>query len=148
MSQFPAMWGHGAHVHVFGGWRNVTLWAIQIILCVVFLVMGIATLLNAAAIRPAFEQIGLGSWFRYFTGFLEILTALMLVSPMGLAGVGALLGMCLMAGTIIAEILWPIGGSQILALVVLLLAAIVAWERTDLWTAPATRTPPTTPPAA
>lgn len=146
MSQFPAMW-HGTHVHVFGGWRNVTVWAIQIVLCVVFLVMGIATLLNVAAIRPAFEQIGLGLWFRYFTGFLEILAALMLVSPMGLAGLGGLLGMCLMAGTIIAEILWPIGGSQILALAVLLLAAIVAWERTDLWTSP-TRTLPMTPPVA
>lgn len=146
MSQFPALWGHGAHVHVLGGWRNVTLWAIQIVLCVVFLVMGIATLLNVAAIRPSFELTGLGSWFRYFTGFLEILAALLLVSPKGLAGLGGLLGMCVMAGTIIAQVLWPIGGSQMLALVVLLLAAIVAWERHDLWT---TRiTPPTTPPEA
>jgi hypothetical protein len=146
MSQFPALWGHGAHVHAFGGWRNMTLLAIQIVLCVVFLVMGIATLLNLAAIRPSFEMIGLGSWFRYFTGFLEILAALMLVSPMGLAGLGGLLAMCVMAGTIIAQSLWPIGGSQIVTLIVLLLAAIVAWERHELWTR-ATPPPPSTPAA-
>lgn len=135
MSQFPALWGHGMHFHVAGGAKGITLWAIQCVLGIICLVIGVAALMNANMVRPVFDQIGSGPWFRYFTGFIAIAATLLLVSPMGVSCLGALLTMCVMAGIIIAQVLFT-GGNPALPLIILLLAAVVAWERRpEFWAA-------------
>ena len=44
-----------------------------------------------------FQHIGLGQWFRYFTGALELLGAFLILAP-SLAAFGALLLICIMIG--------------------------------------------------
>ena len=80
-----------------------------------------------------FATIGIGQWFRYVVGALEIAGAVgVLVSRLsGLAALGLL---CLMAGAILTNVL-VLGTSPLLPIVLMLVSALVAWGR---W--PRTRT--------
>jgi hypothetical protein len=74
-----------------------------------------------------FEKIGLGQGFRYFTGGLEVISALLLLVPKT-AGIAA----ALLATTIVSAIvihLFIIGGSAVVPLVLLLITLAVAWYR-------------------
>jgi putative oxidoreductase len=74
-----------------------------------------------------FETIGLGQWFRDVTGGLEVICAILLL-VLKTAAIGAALLAATMVGAI-ATHLCIIGGSPVLALVLLLMTVAVAWYR-------------------
>lgn len=74
-----------------------------------------------------FQAIGLGQWFRYLTGFMEVGGAVLLLIP-GLSGLGAALLTGVMAGAVGTH-LFLIGGNPTLPIVLLVLNAFVAWSR-------------------
>ena len=74
-----------------------------------------------------FEAIGLGQWFRYLTGFMEVGGAVLLLIP-GLSGLGAALLTGVMAGAVGTH-LFLIGGNPTLPIVLLVLNAFVVWSR-------------------
>ena len=67
--------------------------------------------------------------FRYVTGGLEVLGATALLVPR-LAGAGALLLAGVMVGAV-ATHLFVVGGSPLMALVLLAVTALVAWSRRE-----------------
>ncbi|MGH3897103.1 MAG: DoxX family protein [Pseudonocardiaceae bacterium] len=109
---------------------NITLWGVQVVLAVLFAFAGFNKL---AALQPevvdGFAKIGLGQWFRYLTGTLELAGAVGLLIPrlcqlaaLGLAGV--------MVGAVITHltVLPPVA----LALIPAFLGAVlglIAWYR-------------------
>lgn len=109
---------------------SIALWLLQILLAVAFLGAGFSKLSGAPPMVTLFENIGMGQWFRYVTGALEIVGAILLLIPR-LSGVGALLLTGVMLGAVGSHFVFPIGGSLVPALVLLLLSAIVAWGRRD-----------------
>ena len=60
---------------------NITLWILQIFAAGMFLLAGGLKLAGAAPMVAMFEQIGIGQWFRYFTGGLEVACAVLLLIP-------------------------------------------------------------------
>jgi hypothetical protein len=98
-----------------------------------FAMAGFAKVGGDAAMVEMFATIGIGQWFRYVVGALEIAGAVgVLVSRLsGLAALGLL---CLMAGAILTNVL-VLGTSPLLPIVLMLVSALVAWGR---W--PRTRT--------
>lgn len=71
---------------------NIVVWILQIVLAVQFVRNGWA--LFGDGFVKKFDDIGFGQWFRYFTGVLEIGTAIGLLIPrvcgiaaLGLAGI-------------------------------------------------------------
>jgi hypothetical protein len=96
-------------------------------MAVVFLMAGSSKLAGAEYAVVAFDAIGLGQWFRYLTGGLEVLGALALLTP-PLAGLGALLLACVMAGAVAAH-MFVLGGSITAAAVLLALSVLVAFGR-------------------
>ena len=74
-----------------------------------------------------FDAIGLGQWFRYVTGSLEVLSALLLLIPR-LNGLGALLLMGMMLGAVPTH-LFVVGGSPLSAITLLIVTGVVAWGR-------------------
>lgn len=105
-------------------WKSVSLWIVRGLLAFVFLGAGGAKLYGVSLMVEEFGHMGLGQWFRYFTGSLEVLGALLILTSL-LAGFGALLLICIMIGATIMHI-FVIGGSPVPALVLLALSAIVA----------------------
>jgi putative oxidoreductase len=107
---------------------NVVLWVVQIALAAMFLFAGGSKLAGAPAMVSLFAAIGLGQWFRYVTGAIEISAAVALLIPSA-APFGAVLLVLTMVGAAIANLF--IGQSPAVPLVLLLVAAAVAWSRRD-----------------
>ena len=84
---------------------NITLWVVQILLAALFAFAGINKLL---ALQPevveGFTRIGLGQWFRYLTGGLELAGAIGLLIPR-LSGLAALGLAGVMVGAVFAHVL-------------------------------------------
>jgi uncharacterized membrane protein YphA (DoxX/SURF4 family) len=74
-----------------------------------------------------FDAVGIGQWFRYVTGSLEVLGALLLIVP-GKTAFGAVLLACVMAGAIVAH-LTVLHTAATAPLVLLGLSALIAWGR-------------------
>jgi len=106
---------------------NVTLWILQALAAAAFLMAGGTKLAGAEIHVAMFEKIGFGQWLRYFTGSLEVISAVLLLLPKT-AGIGAALLAATMVGAV-ATHLFIIGGSAAPALVLMLITAAVAWYR-------------------
>jgi putative oxidoreductase len=107
--------------------KNVALWALQILTVAAFLLAGGAKLSGQPAMVETFDKVGVGQWFRYFTGGIEVVSAVLLLIPR-LTPVGAALLVCTMAGAVLSHLV-VIGGSTVPALVLLCLAALILWGR-------------------
>ncbi|HEX3151879.1 MAG TPA: DoxX family protein [Gemmataceae bacterium] len=107
--------------------RNVGLWVLQILTAVAFLAAGVAKLSGQQMMVETFEKVGVGQWFRYLTGSIEIVSACFLLIPR-LTPVGAALLFCTMAGAVLSHLL-ILGGSPIPALVLGCLAGLILWGR-------------------
>jgi putative oxidoreductase len=60
---------------------NILAWMLTILLLIVFASAGGVKLVNNPGMVQEFAQIGLGQWFRYFTGILEVSGAIGLLIP-------------------------------------------------------------------
>ena len=104
----------------------VVLWVAQIALAAMFLFAGGSKLAGAPAMVTLFNAIGLGQWFRYVTGAIEMSAAVALLIPSA-ALFGAILLVPTMIGAATANVF--LGQSPAPPLVLLLVAAAVAWAR-------------------
>jgi putative oxidoreductase len=107
--------------------KNVALWALQILTAAAFLMAGFAKLSGQPMMVETFDKIGIGQWFRYVTGGIEVASAILLLIPR-LTPVGAALLVCTMTGAVMSHLVL-IGGSPVPALVLLCFAAIILWGR-------------------
>jgi hypothetical protein len=92
-----------------------------------FLLAGGSKLLGAPAMVGLFDAIGIGQWFRYLTGLIEVGSALALLVP-SFAVFGALALVPTMIGAIVVH-LFIVGGSPALPAILLLGSAGVTWTR-------------------
>jgi putative oxidoreductase len=106
-------------------WTSAILWVVRGLLALAFVAAGGAKLYGVPMLVEEFQHIGLGQWFRYVTGGLEIMGAILLLLPQK-AALGALLLICIMIGAVITH-LFVIGGSPVPAIVLLALNAVVAY---------------------
>jgi putative oxidoreductase len=109
---------------------NLTLWVLQAFLAALFLLSG-ATKFSVHVVYwvELFARIGIGQWFRYFTGGLEVVCAVLLLIPRTSAIAAGLLA-CTMAGAILIHLFilrdgyaWFFPGFPLLVLLA------VAWTR-------------------
>ena len=106
---------------------NITFWVLQGLLCATFLVAGTIHLAGSQMQIAFFENIGLGQWFRYFTGAIEVICAGLVLFPRtAVAGV-AMLGIT-MVGAIEIHLLIT-GGNPIPSVVLLAMVLAVIWYR-------------------
>jgi len=108
---------------------SIALWLLQAGAAAMFLMAGASKLLGAAAMVQMFDAVGIGQWFRYLTGGIEVVAGLSLLVP-SLAFFAALVLAVTMAGAV-ATHLFIIGGSPVAAAVLLTVTAVVAWTQAD-----------------
>ncbi len=100
------------------------LWGVRCMLALAIGAAGTAKFLGAPMMVDVFTQIGIGQWFRYFTGGVELAGVVLLVVPST-----GLWGALILGGTMVGAVfthLTVIGGSPIPALVLGALSAFVA----------------------
>src|SRR6266436_883782 len=105
---------------------NVVLWALQLA-AGMFLMVGCLKLSGNAQLVGLFEAIGLGQWFRYLTGALEVAGALLLVIPRT-SGLSALMLAGVMTGAVVTHV-FIVGGSPLGAMILFVVTGLVAWGR-------------------
>jgi putative oxidoreductase len=102
-------------------------WTLQILSAAMFLFAGAHKLAGGEDMVQAFATIGIGQWFRYVTGILEITGALALLVP-SLAFYGATALLVTMIGAVTTH-LFIIGGNPAPAAMLLVVNGIIAWAR-------------------
>src|SRR5688500_8409255 len=107
----------------------IALWGLQVGLAALFLFAGGSKLTGAPAMVALFDAIGVGQWFRYVTGFIEVVSAVALLVP-SFAPFGALLLVSTMVGAI-ATHLFIVGGSPAMPALLMLGLLAVVWAHRD-----------------
>jgi putative oxidoreductase len=103
---------------------TIALWSAQIVAVALFLLAGSSKLAGAPPMVQMFNAIGVGQWFRYLTGTIEVSGAILLLVP-SLARFGAALLVPTMIGAVVTH-LFVIGGNPAPALVLLVLTSAIA----------------------
>ena len=103
------------------------LWAMQIASAAMFLFAGTLKLSSAPLMVQQFDAIGIGQWFRYVTGTIEVASAVSLLIP-SIAGYGAVALALTMIGAIATHLL-VIGGNPAMAIVLLASTSTIGWAR-------------------
>jgi len=106
---------------------NVLLWVLQIGAAGMFLMVGFLKLSGNPQLVGLFKAIGLGQWFRYLTGTLEVGGAILLLIPRT-SGLGALMLAGVMVGAVVTH-LFIVGGSPLGAIMLSVVTGVVAWGR-------------------
>src|SRR6267142_3862841 len=106
---------------------NVVLWVLQIVAAGMFLMVGFLKLSGNAQLVGLFEAIGLGQWFRYLTGALEVSGAFLLLIPRT-SGLGALMLAGIMICAVVTHV-FIVGGSPLGAIILLVVTGLVASGR-------------------
>jgi putative oxidoreductase len=105
--------------------RLSALWFVSALVALAFIGAGGAKPTGAAAMVDLFDKVGLGQWFRYFTGLLEVAAGISLLIS-GHAFHAARLPAVVMVGAFIAHV--TVRGSPPAAPVVLfVLTGIIAY---------------------
>jgi putative oxidoreductase len=118
---------HPAATAAPGRALNITLWTLQGLLALAFVAAAAGKLLGSADMIALFDAIGVGQWFRYVTGLLELLGALLLIVP-GRAAFGSVLLAAVMVGAVVAHIT-VLHTAPTAPLVLFALAALISWGR-------------------
>src|SRR5487761_2633054 len=100
---------------------NVFLWLLQILTAAAFLAAGGAKLAGVP------QMVGVGQWFRYVTGLLEVLGGIGLLIPRVTFYAAALLAI-VMVGAIISH-LTVLGGSPAAPIGLLVFSGVIAYFR-------------------
>ena len=106
---------------------NIALWVAQLLLALAFLGAASGKLLGKPEMVGLYETIGIGQWFRYVTGLLEVAGAVLVVVPRTKAFGAALLAM-VMVGAVLTH-LFILHNPPTAAAVLLVLAGAVVWGR-------------------
>jgi len=105
----------------------IALWSLQVALAGMFLLAGGSKLVGAPAMVALFNAVGIGQWFRYVTGLIEVGSAVALLVP-ALAMFGALALVPTMVGAVLTE-LFIVKDSAVPPAILLLGVLLVVWAR-------------------
>lgn len=109
--------------------KNVILWVLQVAAAGMFLMAGGSKLAGAAPMVALFNTLGMGQWFRYVTGLIEVVSAGLLLVP-GLAALAAFLLFCTMVGAVLTHVV-VLHSSPAIPAVLLLVTAVILWGRRE-----------------
>ena len=83
--------------------KNIVIWVLRILVAGLFAFAGFMKLSGQPMMVEEFGVVGLGDWFRIFTGLVEIVGAAAVLYPVTTAW-GALLLLCVDVGAFIAQV--------------------------------------------
>ena len=99
-------------------------WALRGSVALVFVIFGMEKLTGSGGWVKLFDQIGVGQWFRYFTGVLQVTGGALLLIPRT-ARLGTALLACTMIGAVFVNLF--VLGTGFSAVIPGVLLALVVW---------------------
>jgi putative oxidoreductase len=120
------------------GPRATSFLVLRILLAAVLLNAGIGKYAGDAGPVETFDQVGLGQWFRYLIGTIEITSGVgLLIAPV--AGLAALAAAFVLIGAVAMEMFVLTDGNPTTPAVLVALLAVVAWHHRARTSAQLTR---------
>jgi putative oxidoreductase len=108
-------------------WKPIAFWVLKIVFALAFIAAGSMKLYGLPQMVAEFDTVGLGQWFRYFTGLLEVGGAILLLIPRTtFFGAIALTAVCI--GAFFAQ-LFVLHQDSIHAIVMAAILAAIAWSQ-------------------
>jgi len=104
---------------------TIGLWAFKILIALAFLTFGAFKLSGAPMMVQEFDKIGLGQWFRYFTGICEVGGAAMVLIPKTWR-VGTLVVLGVSFGAFLTQA-FVLHGDVVHTVVLIVLTGLMAW---------------------
>ena len=83
--------------------KTIVLWSLRILMAALFLFSSYMKLTGTPDTVAEFDTIGLGQWFRYLTGLLEVIGGIGILIPFASASAAILL-FAVVAGAFVAQI--------------------------------------------
>ena len=108
-----------ARVKSSRSWASLGVWVLRILLALVFLYEGLDKFSSSRLWATVFSRIGFGDWFRYATGAIEAVGALLLLIPRATPIAVSLLT-CTMMGAIVTHVFVMGLGPQTVIVMVLI----------------------------
>jgi putative oxidoreductase len=105
--------------------QKVSEWVLRLFLALVFVYAGLDKFQSAMWVR-VFNDIGLGQWFRYLTGIVEVLGGCFLLVPRATVVAVPVL-VCTMAGALLVHLTVVGIGPATVAVSVLVAALVALW---------------------
>lgn len=109
--------------------RRRLLAAARLLVAFAFVLAGAAKLIGLPMMVEVFDHVGLGQWFRYVTGGIEVVGGILVLTSL-YAGAAASLLAATMVGAVAAH-LTVVPGSPLPAAILLALSAFIAWSFRD-----------------
>ncbi|SDB82994.1 DoxX family protein [Acinetobacter boissieri] len=100
-------------------------WFLRIFLALAFISAGCAKLAGVPMMISVFDQIGIGQWFRFFTGTIEIICGIGLFIQRTTAFASTLLAITMICA--VFTHLFLIGGNPAPAVILLMIAISISW---------------------
>jgi putative oxidoreductase len=109
--------------------KTIGFWLLKLLFAALFIFTGGAKLAGLPAMVDVFERVGFGQWFRYFTAFLELVGAGLLLWPSTTA-FGALLLTIVSVGAFLAQ-LFVLHEDIIHTIVMTVVLGAIVWTYRD-----------------
>jgi|ERR1039457_1412139 uncharacterized membrane protein YphA (DoxX/SURF4 family) len=109
--------------------KNVVGWILAVFLALLFALVGGLKLIGVPAMVKEFGQIGLGQWFRFFTGILEVTGAAGLLIPRFRFWAALLIATIMFCATLINLWVLHVPALARVTAVLMALALVVGWLR-------------------
>jgi uncharacterized membrane protein YphA (DoxX/SURF4 family) len=111
---------------------DVTGWVLRIAACAVFVGVGLTKFASESLWVKLFARIGLGDWFRYLTGALQVTGGLLFLIPRTVYVALALAGVTMVGAIIVHLFVLDTGvGGAVIPLALLIFIVAVAVRRPD-----------------
>jgi uncharacterized membrane protein YphA (DoxX/SURF4 family) len=83
--------------------KTIIVWILRILMAALFLFASFMKLSGQPMMIAEFNTVGLGQWFRYFTGIVELAGAVAILLP-SVSAFGALVLLAVDAGALVAQL--------------------------------------------
>ncbi len=83
--------------------KTIGLWVLRALVAALFIFAGVMKLTGDTMMIAEFAQIGLGQWFRFVTGAIELIAGIAVLVP-PVSGLAALVLLCVDIGAFVAQV--------------------------------------------
>jgi uncharacterized membrane protein YphA (DoxX/SURF4 family) len=104
-------------------------WLLAVLLAIAFTLAGGVKLISAPAMVQEFAQIGLGQWFRYFVGVLEVSGAIGMLIPKVRFWAALQIAVVMVGASFTNLAVLHLPGMARVTAILLALALLLAWLR-------------------
>ena len=109
--------------------RDIVGWVLRIGLALLFVFIGIQKFPAGTMWVRLFARIGLGQWFRYLTGIVEVCGGILLLIPHATALAVALLASAMIGALLVHVFVVGIGPPTVVATALLAGVLVIGWRR-------------------